>query len=114
MIEGAEDTQLQYPFEDVQIAPYDTDNVAFQDLGLGAGVRLDAILTNLVTAQPRLNQDQRFKLAGEPLYSEPNSVAIEKGDPQWDAKVREVFAQLKQDGTLSKLSQKWIGADISQ
>ncbi|MEG2390866.1 MAG: amino acid ABC transporter substrate-binding protein, partial [Pseudomonas sp.] len=29
-------------------------------------------------------------------------------------KVREVFAQLKQDGTLSKLSHKWIGADISQ
>lgn len=114
VIEGAEDTHLEYPFEDVQIAPYDTDNVAFQDLGLGAGVRLDAILTNLVTAQPRLNQDQRFKLAGTPLYSEPNSVAIEKGDAEWDAKVREVFAQLKQDGTLSKLSQKWIGADISQ
>ncbi|MCK1788556.1 hypothetical protein L9Z73_30940, partial [Pseudomonas sp. TNT11] len=36
VIEGAEDTQLQYPFENVQIAPYDTDNVAFQDLGLGA------------------------------------------------------------------------------
>nr|WP_186350785.1 ABC transporter substrate-binding protein [Pseudomonas proteolytica] len=114
VIEGAEDTQLQYPFEDVQIAPYDTDNVAFQDLGLGAGVRLDAILTNLVTAQPRLTEDKRFKLAGQALYSEPNSVAIEKGDPQWDSKVREVFAQLKQDGTLSKLSQKWIGADISQ
>ena len=28
--------------------------------------------------------------------------------------VREVFAQLKQDGTLSALSQKWIGADISR
>ncbi|MGL4272207.1 MAG: amino acid ABC transporter substrate-binding protein, partial [Pseudomonas paracarnis] len=27
---------------------------------------------------------------------------------------REVFAQLKQDGTLSALSQKWIGADISR
>jgi len=77
-------------------------------------VRLDAILTNLVTAQPRLSQDKRFKLAGVPLYSEPNSVAIEKGDPQWDSKVREVFAQLKQDGTLSVLSQKWIGADISR
>ncbi|MGY4491589.1 ABC transporter substrate-binding protein [gamma proteobacterium L18] len=114
VIEGAEDKPLVYPFDNVEIAPYDTDNVAFQDLGLGAGKRLDAILTNLVTAQPRLNQDKRFKLAGAPLYEEPNSVAIEKGDPQWDAKVREVFAQLKQDGTLSKLSQKWIGADISK
>lgn len=114
VIEGAEDKPLVYPFENVQVAPYDTDNVAFQDLGLGAGKRLDAILTNLVTAQPRLNQDKRFKLAGAPLYEEPNSVAIEKGDPQWDAKVRQVFAELKQDGTLSKLSQKWIGADTSK
>ncbi|KPA91421.1 amino acid ABC transporter substrate-binding protein, PAAT family [Pseudomonas asplenii] len=114
VIEGAEDQKIDYPFDFVQIAPYDTDNVAFQDLGLGAGVRLDAILTNLVTAQPRLNQDKRFKLAGAPLYEEPNSVAIEKGDPEWEAKVRQVFAELKSDGTLARLSQKWIGADISK
>ncbi|MCD5992925.1 ABC transporter substrate-binding protein [Pseudomonas sp. CDFA 602] len=114
VIEGAEDKPLQYPFENVQIAPYDNDNVAFQDLALGAGVRLDAVLTNLVTAQPRLDQDKRFKLAGESLYEEPNFVAIEKNDAEWDAKVREVFAELKKDGTLSKLSQKWIGADISK
>ncbi len=114
VIEGAEDAKIDYPFEAVQIAPYDTDNIAFQDLGLGAGVRLDAILTNLVTAKPRLDQDKRFKLAGAPIYEEPNSVAIEKGDPEWDAKVREVFAQLKQDGTLARISQKWIGADISK
>ncbi len=114
VIEGAEDKPLTYPFDNVQVAPYDTDNVAFQDLGLGAGVRLDAVLTNLVTAQPRLNQDKRFKLAGPTLYEEPNSVAIEKGDAEWNAKVRQVFAELKQDGTLTRLSQKWIGADISK
>ncbi|MFH7456765.1 amino acid ABC transporter substrate-binding protein, partial [Pseudomonas syringae pv. tagetis] len=82
VIDGAEDKPLQYPFDDVQIAPYDNDNVAFQDLGLGAGKRLDAILTNLVTAKPRLDQDKRIKLAGESLYEEPNSVAIEKDDPE--------------------------------
>lgn len=114
VIEGAEDTQLEFPFDNVQAAPYDSDNVAFQDLALGAGVRLDAMITNLVSAQPRLDQDGRFKLAGAPLYAEPNSVAIEKGDAEWDAKVRAVFAELKADGTLSALSQKWIGADITQ
>lgn len=44
-------------------------------------------------------------------------MAIEKGDAEWNAKVREVrevFAQLKQDGTLVRISQKWIGADISK
>jgi len=114
VIEGAEDKPLTYPFDNVQIVPYDTDNIAFQDLGLGIGKRLDAVLTNLVTTQPRLAQDKRFKLAGAPLFDEPSSVAIEKGDAEWDAKVRQVFAELKQDGTLSKISQKWIGADISK
>ena len=114
VIEGDEDHKIDYPFDVVQIVPYDTDNVAFQDLGLGAGVRLDAVLTNLVTAQPRLDKDKRFKLAGAPLYEEPNAVVLDKGDPEWNAKVREVFAELKADGTLTRLSEKWIGADISK
>jgi polar amino acid transport system substrate-binding protein len=72
------------------------------------------MVTNLITARERIVQDPRFKIAGDPLYAEPNVVAIEKGDPQWNAKVTEVVTQLKADGTLSKISQKWIGADISQ
>ncbi|MNU69992.1 Cystine-binding periplasmic protein precursor [compost metagenome] len=114
VIEGAEDKPLSYPFESVQIAPYDNETVAFQDLALGTGVRLDAMVTNLITARERIAQDPRFKIAGDTLYAEPNVVAIEKGDPQWNAKVTEVVTQLKADGTLSKISQKWIGADISQ
>ena len=114
VIEGAEDKPLNYPFDNVQVAPYDNETVAFQDLALGTGVRLDAMVTNLITARERIAQDPRFKIAGETLYAEPNVVAIEKGDPQWNAKVTEVITQLKTDGTLSKISQKWIGADISQ
>jgi len=41
-------------------------------------------------------------------------VAIEKGDPQWNAKVTEVISQLKTGSTLSRISPVWIGADISQ
>lgn len=114
IIEGAEDKPLSYPFENVQVAPYDNETVAFQDLALGTGVRLDAMVTNLITARERIAQDPRFKIAGDTLYAEPNVVAVEKGDPQWSAKVTEVISQLKADGTLSKISQKWIGADISQ
>ncbi len=113
-IEGQEDKPLSYPFDDVQVVPFPDDNVAFQDLGLGAGKRLDAVLTNLVTAQPRLAQDSRFKLAGAPLYAEPNAVAIEKGDPEFAATLREIIEGLRQDGTLKRISDKWIGADISQ
>lgn len=114
VIEGAADKPLKYPFDQVQVAPYDNETVAFQDLALGAGVRLDAMVTNLITARERIAQDPRFKIAGDTLYAEPNVVAVEKGDAQWNAKVAQVVAQLKADGTLGKISRKWIGADISQ
>lgn len=112
-IEGAEDKPLIYPFDNAQAAPYDNETVAFQDLALGTGVRLDAMVTNLITAKERIAQDPRFKITGETLYAEPNVIAIEKGDPQWNEKVTEVITALKADGTLAKISQKWIGADIS-
>jgi len=113
-IEGAEDKPLIYPFDNAQAAPYDNETVAFQDLALGTGVRLDAMVTNLITAKERIAQDPRFKITGETLYAEPNVIAIEKGDPQWNEKVTEVITELKADGTLAKISQKWIGADISK
>lgn len=113
-IEGAEDKPLIYPFDNAQAAPYDNETVAFQDLALGTGVRLDAMVTNLITAKERMAQDPRFKITGETLYAEPNVIAIEKGDPQWNEKVTEVITALKADGTLAKISQKWIGADISK
>jgi len=114
IIEGAEDKPLSYPFDQVQVAPYDNETVAFQDLALGSGVRLNAMVTNLITARERIAQDPRFKIAGDVLYAEPNVVATEKGDPEWDAKVTQVIAELKTDGTLGKISQKWIGSDISK
>ncbi len=113
VIEGA-NTPIDYPFNTVQAVPYDNETVAFQDLALGTGKRLDAMVTNLVTAKERIDHDPRFKITGAALYAEPNVVATEKGDPQWDAKLTQVLAELKSDGTLAKISQKWIGSDISQ
>ncbi len=113
VIEGA-NTPIEYPFSQIQAVPYDNEIVAFQDLALGTGKRLDAMLTNLVTANERIKHDPRFKVVGKQLYSEPNVVATEKGDPQWDARLTQVLADLKSDGTLTKISQKWIGADITQ
>ncbi|MFJ3483231.1 transporter substrate-binding domain-containing protein [Pseudomonas sp. NPDC090202] len=114
VIEGAENTHIDYPFDHAQAVPYETDDVTFQDLALGTGKRLDAVLTNLVVAKERVAHDPRFKITGDVLYAEPNVVATEKGDPQWDARLTQVLAELKSDGTLTRISHKWIGADITQ
>ena len=113
VIEGAS-KPIVYPFKTVQAVPYDNETIAFQDLALGTGKRLDAMVTNLVTAKERIDHDPRFKITGDVLYAEPNVVATEKGDPAWDAKLTQILAELKSDGTLAKISQKWIGSDITQ
>lgn len=67
------------------------------------------MVTNLITAKERIAQDPRFKIAGEALYAEPNVVAVEKNDRPWSEKVAQVVTELKADGTLAKISEKWIG-----
>lgn len=114
VIEGGENNPIHYPFENAQAVSYRTNDVTFKDLAMGGGKRIDALVTNLIVAQERIAHDPRFKIAGEVLYAEPNVVATKKGDPQWDAKLTQVLAELKSDGTLTKISQKWIGADITQ
>lgn len=113
-IEAQGVVQPSYPFQRISIAPYDSEELAFQDLALGAGKRVDAVISNLVTARERIQKTGKFRIVGNPLYQEPNWVAVAKGDPAWNARIKQVFAQLKQDGTLAAISQKWIGSDITR
>jgi polar amino acid transport system substrate-binding protein len=67
----------------------------------------------LATAQANIEATHRLKIVGSVLYSEPNVVATERGDPEWDRTVVQTFNELKSDGTLTRLSKKWFGLDIT-
>jgi polar amino acid transport system substrate-binding protein len=103
---------LVYPFHDVIAIPGD-ESINFRNLALGPGIRLDAIVSDLATAQANIDATHALKIVGPVLYAEPNVVATEKGDPEWDRTVNRTFDDLKTDGTLAKLSQKWFGRDIT-
>lgn len=115
VIEAPDAKPLVYAFDTVRIAPYGNEDLAFQDLALGAGKRVDAVLSNYVTAKLRMDKSPgKFKLVGEPLYSEPNWIAVDKsGDAEWKAQIVKTVADMRKDGTLARLSQKWIGRDIT-
>ena len=105
---------IQYPFKQVQPTPYSSEDLAYQDLGLGAGKRIDGIVANLVTANKRIQATSgKFKIVGAPLYEEPNWVAVDKGDQEWNATIKAIINELHKDGTLKKISLKWIGSDIT-
>ena len=96
-----------------EIKTYETDTYAFDDLKLGDGTRLDAAFSALPTIQEAIKNGYPLKIVGKPAFYEPLSVATDKGDPEFDAKITEIVADMKADGTLKALSEKWYGVDLT-
>lgn len=113
-IPGSKPVTFTYPFHDVQVVPYQSETQAFQDLALGAGRRLDAMVTNYLTAKARIKKDGKFKTVGGALFEEPIYIATDKGDKAWDAKIASIIHAMQEDGTLKKISMKWIGIDVTK
>ena len=51
---------------------------ALNDLALGDGARLDAVITSLTTAQGFIDAGKPVKIVGDPVFYEPLGVAIDK------------------------------------
>jgi polar amino acid transport system substrate-binding protein len=104
--------EFNFVIDDATIVGYDTDTSALQDLALGDGTRLDAVMTSITTAE-EFAKDNPVKIVGDPLFGEPLAVAFDKsseldGTSLVDA-VDQIVADMHSDGTLSALSKKWYG-----
>ena len=113
-IEAPNAQPIEYPFGELTVVPYDSEVTAFQDLALGAGKRIDAIVSGYLTAKTAIDASGgKFKAVGTPIFQEPIWISVDKGDPEWEAKIKEIFAAMKADGTLKAISEKWIGIDVT-
>jgi L-cystine transport system substrate-binding protein len=83
---------------------------AFYDLVTG---KLDAVVNDPVMAQSIINEkDMDVEIVGEPVKSDDMGIVFaksEKGE-KLQAAVNEALAELKEDGTLDELSEKWTGS----
>jgi polar amino acid transport system substrate-binding protein len=119
-LEGTLNIPGDYEFvvDDPQIQTYDTDSSAIQDLALGDGVRLDAAMSSLTTLQEAQDSGTPIKIVGDPLYYEPLAAAIDKeapADPQpLVDEVSKIINEMHEDGTLTELSKKWYGIDLTK
>lgn len=109
--EGA--PEFSFDVEAGELRSYETDTNAFDDLRLGDGARLDAVLSAQPTIQEAMKNGYPFKLVGDPVFYEPLAVATDKGDPEFDAKIAEIVDAMRADGTLTELSEKWYGVDYT-
>jgi len=104
------------PPPNVTVNPYPTDSEAIQDLALGDGARLDAVMSAMQTIQGAIDNGVPIKFMGTPAFYEPLSFAMDKGRGPSDkmlAKLNEVLADMHADGTLVELSLKWYGYDVT-
>ena len=103
--------------ENPLVVTYGTDAEAIDDLARGDGVRLDAVISALPTLEEAIDHGEPIKVVGAPLYTEELAVAILKDAPL-DAtslvqRVSQIIQEMHADGTLTSLSDKWYGTDLT-
>ena len=85
------------------------DNItALNDLGVD-GVVMDSVVANYSIAQTK----KPFKVIDESLANEGYGVGFRKNEPDLRDAVWAILKEMKADGTVTAISQKWFGRDIS-
>ena len=97
----------------ITVKGFDTDTTAFQALESG---QVDAVMSATPTIQGAIDKGRPMQLLGEPLFSEPLSVAFDKASELDQTSLVEavsaIVEEMHSDGTLSDLSMEWYGEDI--
>jgi polar amino acid transport system substrate-binding protein len=101
------DTAIKYTDN---VKTYDSDITALKALDSG---RHDAVITDFVTGKSSAKEG--FKIKGQQLIERSEqAVVIPQDNPKLLKRVNDALENLRQDGTLSKISQKYFGEDITK
>ncbi|SDV47043.1 ABC transporter substrate-binding protein [Chitinasiproducens palmae] len=94
---------------DSSIRSYDNGALIFNDLGVG---RLDAVIISHFGGMKYANVNHLpVKEVGEPLTYQLSAPAMAKGQPELRRAVNDAIASMLADGTIARLSQRWVGND---
>lgn len=88
------------------------DNItALNDLDIGGvdGVVMDSVVANYSIAQTK----KPFKVIDESLANEGYGIGFRKNEPELRDAVWNILKEMQKDGTVTAISQKWFGRDIS-
>jgi polar amino acid transport system substrate-binding protein len=100
--------------ENPEIVKYTTDQDAIDDLAAG---KVDAVISARPELQEAIDHGTDIEIVGVPLFMEDLAAAVVKDAPldptTFAQKVSEIIDQMHADGTLSDLSEKWYGVDLT-
>jgi polar amino acid transport system substrate-binding protein len=90
------------------VKPYDAVDLAFLDL---MNKQVDAVIVDNPTTLTYVNKSpDKLKVVGEPFTDEHYGIAICNKNKDLVDKINKALAELKADGTLQKLQDKWLTA----
>jgi polar amino acid transport system substrate-binding protein len=112
-IDDAGAPPVTYRIDNPQIVFYDEEPQGIEELSLGDGTRLDGMIVGILTAEEYIKNGKPVRIVGQPVFYEPISIAVDKGDPEFAAKIKEIIEAMRADGTLKKLSEKRLGVDVT-
>ncbi|MBR0185147.1 MAG: transporter substrate-binding domain-containing protein, partial [Synergistaceae bacterium] len=96
---------------DVTVVPLDDNMLILQHLKEG---KLDAALVDsLVACYFIFSSSERYFILSDNLGEKELAIGFRKNDRKLGNMVQEVISEMKADGTLGKISQKWFGSDIT-
>ena len=106
------DMELYESFNGGEAITFEDNNQALMDLEAG---RIDAVVADeiLVKYYIKLKGEDKFKVLTEDFGSEEYGVGIRKGDIETVEAVNNAFEEMKKDGKMAEISQKWFGEDIT-
>ncbi|MBZ9687275.1 ABC transporter substrate-binding protein [Clostridium estertheticum] len=92
-----------------EIKKYDKITEAFQEL---SSKRVDAVVMDAQVGGYYVSKKPgEFEVLKDRISEEPMGIGFKKEDKELKAAIQKALNELKSDGTLSKLSQKWFGFD---
>ena len=98
-------------YKDITVVPFDDNIAVLQQLRDG---NLDVGLVDSVAAYYFISlNNERYFVLRENLGEGKFAIGFRKRDKELRDKVQEVLSEMKTDGTLGKISQKWFGIDIT-
>ena len=100
---------LMSSFGTIQTTP--DYNTAFMDLEMGA---VDAIAMDIIVAGYQIEQRQNgCVILDEAIASEEYGIGFKKGNEALRDKVQEALEEMAADGTMTEISMKWFGEDVT-
>lgn len=92
-----------------EIATYNDVITSLADLNVG---RIDATINNIFALKPLVEKNKfNVKAVGAPIKEDFAGVAARKNNPELVEAINKALNEMKTDGTLKQIHQKWFGVD---